>query len=106
MDLTQRYSHRAVEWRNEDGQRECLKCPRPITGAGAMLRHTDEAIRPEVVADQEDLAEFTEIGATALGEMWTDALADDLDRARVVVEALHRCGALTLKRRRRKSAAA
>ncbi len=107
MDMQRRYSHRAVEWRNEDGQRECRLCPRPITGAGDMLRHADEAIRPDVLDSDtgEAVAEYTEIGARALEDMWTDRVSD-YDRARVVVEALNRCGALNIKTRRRKVRAA
>lgn len=103
MNMLEPYSHLAVEWVNDlTGQRECRRCPRPITGIGDTLRHADEAIRPETI-DPKDVTvvrEFMHTVTQALSDMWTDRCSDE-DRARVAVQALYRAGALNTKRRRR-----
>lgn len=99
------YDHQAVEWRNEDGYRECLKCPTLITGIGPTLRHIDEAVRPADIdpADRDAIDACINLGAQALQDMWTDRVTD-LDRARVVVERLHAAGRLNTRRRARVAA--
>lgn len=102
------YDHKAVMWIDEDGLHECRICGASIIGVGQTLRHINEAIRPRDItpADRDVVAEFTEVGARALEQMWTDRCSD-LDRARVVVEALYEVGALhTGTKRRRVRAAA
>jgi hypothetical protein len=98
------YDHQAIEW-HEDGQRECRRCGTPITGWGPALRHRGEAVRPAVIppADKAAVHELTELGARALADMWTDRCTDT-DRARVIVEAFYRAGALNTRRRARASA--
>ncbi|MFF4777616.1 hypothetical protein ACFY05_32795 [Microtetraspora fusca] len=111
MDMMQPYSHRVIPWHNDEtGRLECRTCPRPIVGIGPTLRHHDEAVRHHT-PDQGMAAAVTDathLGAQALEAMWTDRCSD-LDRARVVVEALEAAGALrprnTWKRRRHLRAA-
>lgn len=100
MDLTKPYSHPVAEWINEHGGRECLRCPRPITGAGFTLRHADESIPPRRSADPamtRTLVSATAIGSAALESLLTDNLTDEA-RARAVVEALELAGALRHER--------
>lgn len=97
------YDHQAIEW-IEDGRRECRICPTPITGWGDTLRHIDEAVRPRDIpsADRATVDELTDVGARALERMWTETHCSDLDRARVVVEALYQVGAFAPAKTRRR----
>lgn len=106
---TRPYDHPPVDWTNEDGQRQCRRCERLLTGWGDSLRHEDEAVRPVALdpADAPAVQAAVEIGEQALAAMWTDRCTD-LDRAQVVVEALHRHGLVVTRpgRRRRSPSAA
>jgi hypothetical protein len=105
MNVVKPYDHQAVEWRNEDGYRECLRCPTPITGIGPTLRHVNEAVRPAAIdpADRAAVDACVELGTQALADMWTNRVTDR-DRARVVVERLHAAGRLDTSRRVRVAA--
>lgn len=107
MNMHRPYSHQPVEWINEDGLRECRRCPRSITGWGSSLRHTDEAVRPMELdpADATAVNCAVEVVEQALADMWTDRVTDR-DRAQVAVEALHRRGLVVAKRKRRRSSSA
>jgi hypothetical protein len=106
MNMNRAYSHQAVEWVSEDGRRECRICPRPLIGIGPTLRHHDEAVRhrqPDpAMADA--VADAVIIAARALETMLTEARANDLDRARAVIDALEEAGALAPRRRWRSRA--
>lgn len=89
------YDHQAVEWINEEGQRECRRCPRLLTGVGGTLRHVDEAIPPGQFDPEnaELVKRAAEVIEQALATMLTDRV-NDRDRAEVSVQALHRHGLL------------
>lgn len=107
MNMHQPYSHIPVEWTNEDGGRECLRCGRALTGLPPEVRHTDEVVRPMKLDPAEAAAvrNTVEMVAQALAGMPTDRCTD-LDRAQVAVEAMHRRGLVALPKRRRRSPSA
>lgn len=94
MSMVRPYDHAAVEWINEDGVRECLRCPTRITGFGPTLRHWDEAFRPDAeltAADRALLEAVAEVGARALEAMPTDRVTD-YDRAWLMAQEMWRAG--------------
>lgn len=105
MNMHRPYSHRPVDWINEDGERQCLRCERKLTGSGASLRHVDEAVPPAVLNPDEAhiVQRAVEIVEQALAEMWTDQLCTDRDRAQVAVQALLRRGLVGVTRKRRRA---
>ena len=107
MNMLRPYSHTPVAVINEDGQRECLRCPRPLTPIGATLRHADEAVPMRLsAADVAALRTATDVIERALADMPTDRCTDR-DRAHVAAEALHRRGFIvTRPRHHRPSSAA
>jgi hypothetical protein len=107
MNLHRPYSHKAIEWINEDGERQCLRCERGLTGIGPHLRHVDEAV-PTVEYTPEEAAAVraaVDVVEQALADMWTDRCTD-LDRAQVAVEALRLRGMVAVKYKRRRSSSA
>ena len=107
MNMQQTYSHQPVEWTNETGQRECLRCGRLLTGWGASFRHVDEAVRPMDLepADAPAVRDMIDLVEQALADMWTER-CNDRDRAHVAVAALHRRGLVVTRQKRRRSPSA
>lgn len=95
------YDHQAIEWVNEDGHRECLRCPTRLIGAGPTLRHWNEAFRPAHLNPQEKarVAAATVLGVRILEAIWSDNVTD-YDRARAMAEEMERAGMLTDRRAR------
>jgi hypothetical protein len=101
MTLTSRYDHRVTrEYIDPDtSRRECLICGQPTTGAGAMLRHFDEAVRPALPerGDVDAFREAVAIARTAQDRLLPPGWTED-DIARVVIEDLYAAGALRTRR--------